>query len=77
VANVSSENLTLAIFCSGLKNKDLIKIMIQIMISKAKHTHRERMFLIFLLIFISGIDIPDLFIIFLNDCLCFLREKGL
>jgi hypothetical protein len=61
--------------CSGLKNKDLINIKIPQIITNVKNNHRDKIFFNFLLILNSGTDTPDLFNIFLNDCLRFLREN--
>ena len=77
VASVASENFICEIVCSGLKNKDFIRIKIHQIISNAKNNHRDKIFLNFWLILISGIGTPDLFRVFLIDCLRFLRENGL
>jgi hypothetical protein len=73
---VSSENLTLEIFCSGLKNRAFINMNVHPIIKRMKKNHRDKMLFSFLLILNSGTDTHDLFSIFLNGCLRFLRENG-
>jgi hypothetical protein len=69
VDSVSSENFTLIIFCSGWKNKFLIIITTHNIAITIISIHHDKMLFNFGLILNSGIDIQDLFNIFLKDFL--------